>query len=322
MPFFLQFIRFPNLIIVVLSQYLLRYCLIERVLATNPLEGIHSSVFWQNNELNFLLFVGMTVAAAAAGYVINDIIDEKIDALNKPEKQFVGVRISSNKAWVCYFSFVFLGFLMATWLSFRSDYQGWVLYYSSASMLLFAYSKWLKKRVLIGNIVVAIFTACVAWGIALPLITTPAVANSMAYKLTLETLVLYCFFAFFSNLWREIIKDLEDIEGDAAHECRTLPIVLGVEKTKLVAHFVCFLLIILLIFFIKKLIFWHQTLLCNTIPNIIWLTSCVLFPCIYVLYLQYFAQKKQDFHHISSILKAIMVSGLLFLVVFRFFMNF
>ncbi len=314
---FFQFIRFPNLVIVALSQYLLRYCLLERVLKAS--NGVF---FWQNNELNFLLFVGMTVAAAAGGYIINDIIDEKIDALNKPEKRFVGVSFSRKTAYLLYFLFVFFGAAMAIWFSVRSHYLGWILYYSSASLLLFAYSKWLKKRALIGNIVVAIFTACVAWGIALPLITATTVSNIIAYKISLETLILYCFFAFFSNLWREIIKDLEDIEGDAAHNCRTMPIIWGIEKTKKIASFIGILLILLLLLFIKKLIFWHQTQVYNTFPNIIWLVSCVLFPCIYSLYLQYLAQKKQDFHHISSIIKGIMVSGLLFLVIFRFFVIF
>ncbi len=310
---FLRFIRTQNLIIVAISQYLLRYCLIKPILKDSAEQS-----FWQNNEWLFALFVGMTVFAAAGGYIINDIIDEKIDTINKPKKQFVGVHFKSKTAYLLYGAFAGTGFLAAALLSFFSQYIGWLFYYTSASLLLFAYSKWLKQRALVGNIVVAVFTACVAWGIALPI--NQALLNTTTYKTILSILISYCLFAFLSNLWREIIKDIEDMQGDTLHGCRTLPIVLGIRKSKIIASIVALLLSLSLFFFIKNLFFLYETPpFGNTLPSVIWLICCVIFPVIYTLYLQYHAESKDDFHTISSFIKVIMLGGLLFCVVFKFF---
>jgi 4-hydroxybenzoate polyprenyltransferase len=310
---FFRFLRFSNLLIVAVSQYLIRYCLIKPAL----LDG-NSVNYWQNDELSFGLFVGMTVFAATGGYIINDIIDESIDAVNKPEKQFIGVYFDRKNAYKLYGLFIIIGLLCAISLCFYSGHNDWIFYYTSASMLLFAYSKWLKKRVLIGNIVVAIFTACVAWGLILPLITTP-IAATAAYKIRVEILVLYCLFAFLSNLWREIIKDIEDIEGDALHACQTMPIKWGIKFAKNTAFSAGISLLLLVIFFITELLNFYQNQQYNTLPSIIWLIVCVILPLLYTLFIQYKAKEKADYNLISSIIKGLMLGGLISLAVFWFF---
>lgn len=276
--------------------------------------------FWQQNEISFALFVLMTVSAAAGGYCINDIIDEKIDALNKPQKQVVGVSMSSESAWRYYSFFVVLGGIASLTLCFLSHHWLWLAYYGSASWLLFAYSRWLKQRVLVGNIVVAIFTACVAWGTALPL-PDGAFSVQDSYKIRLQTLLFYCFFAFCSNFWREIVKDIEDAEGDAAQNCQTMPIVWGVKTSKTIANIVAMSLLLAIFYFSYVLFDWYNTRAYNTFPSIIWLSATIVFPIFQLLYLQYIAEEKADFSFISSLLKGLMLAGLLFLVVFKAFIG-
>ena len=301
---FLRFVRFPNLLIVVISQYLLRYYLWLPAFAVQ--NATDSSAFWQANDLSFLLFVLMTVCAAAAGYIINDIIDEPIDRINKPNKTFVGVRFSHRAAYTWYVVLVIAGLLSALILCFRSHYFGWVLYYLSASALLFAYSRWLKQRAFIGNLVVSIFTACVAWGIALPL----SVGASASTTPFLSVLLAYCYFAFFANLWREIVKDMEDVAGDSRNGCSTLPIVIGLQYTKYVACIAALFLLLGVCSFIYQA-YWHQFSGC-----LVWLVSLVLYPIIASIYLLFRANSKQEFHFISQLIKVIMLNGLLFLVVY------
>ena len=262
----------------------------------------------------------MTVAAAAGGYCINDIIDEKIDALNKPEKQVIGVSMTVATAWRYYSFFVFLGGIACLTLCFLSHYWLWLAYYGSASWLLFAYSSWLKQRVLVGNIVVAIFTACVAWGMALPL-PDGEFNTQDSYKIELQTLIFYCFFAFSSNFWREIIKDIEDADGDAAQNCRTMPLVWGIKASKTVANIVAISLLLAIFYFIYQLLNWYNTKAYNTFPSIIWLVAGIVFPIFQLLYLQYFAKEKADFSLLSRLLKVMMLAGLLFLVVFKAFID-
>ena len=94
-----------------LSQYLLRYTLLLPILARNSSGDLRVS------DASFLLFVAMTVCTAAAGYVINDLIDEPIDRLNKPEKLFIGTHFSSALAYRIYGFLVAFGGVCSTVLS-------------------------------------------------------------------------------------------------------------------------------------------------------------------------------------------------------------
>ena len=205
----LRLVRFPNLFIVVLTQYLLQYAVLMpeiRRLAMIPVLP----------HFPFLLLVCSTVLIAAGGYIVNDIEDVDIDARNKPEhKRIVGRVYSIQTAWQLYAFCTILGFLISLYLAFYVKDVIQLLIYPAAVGLLFAYSRWFKRQPLIGNLVVSFFCAFVAWVIFYAQDLSPI------FKLFLKTHWLqsvtltfkgYAIFAFLSTLFREIIKDIEDAD--------------------------------------------------------------------------------------------------------------
>ena len=298
MTIFLRFIRLPNLCIVALSQYLMRYWLLLPVLARDSAGDLRV------NDTGFCFFVAMTVATAAAGYIINDIIDEPIDRINKPEKRFVGLHISQKSAYICYAFFVFFAVFCSIILSFFAAFYWFLVCCLAANAVLFAYSKWLKRMPFWGNFTVAIFTACVAFGVAMPIMPPPyTIAQAQIFTIFSN----YCGFALLTNLWRELVKDLEDIAGDSEYGCRTLPIVFGIATTKKIGISIAFLLIFALFLFSKFLL--ENAFLLGWI----WLVATVAFPLLASIYLLHIAEQKTDYTLISRIAKFVMVGGLVFL---------
>ncbi len=245
----------------------------------------------------------MTVVSAAGGYIINDIIDEAIDRINKPDKQFVGVSFSRKAAYYYYFGGLVLGFLAATWLALRTDYGYWLAFYCAANALLYAYSRWLKRLPVVGNVTVAVFTACVAWGCFLPL---PA-ANPRFYAQYFPVAVFYTAFAFATNLWREIVKDLEDMDGDRVGGCRTLPIVAGVAAAKNATQIVALATFLGVGYFGFWLLSQHHIL------ALVFTLSGIVLPICGIAFLLHYANNKTDFAWISRLLKLLMASGLVVL---------
>ena len=304
----LRLVRFPNLFIVVLTQYLLQYAVLMpeiRRLAMIPVLP----------HFPFLLLVCSTVLIAAGGYIVNDIEDVDIDARNKPEhKRIVGRVYSIQTAWQLYAFCTILGFLISLYLAFYVKDVIQLLIYPAAVGLLFAYSRWFKRQPLIGNLVVSFFCAFVAWVIFYAQDLSPI------FKLFLKTHWLqsvtltfkgYAIFAFLSTLFREIIKDIEDADGDLAGNCRTLPIVLGIPKSKNVALLVGLIFLFFIGYFSFILRGGHDWI------KIIVLNVIVSLPLVYALFLLAKAKEKQDFSRLSQLAKVIMLSGLIFILIMK-----
>jgi len=223
---FLRLIRFPNLLIVILTQYLLEYLVLRPAIQ----DSSNSPLL---DHFHFALLVFSTVIIAAGGYIINDIYDYKIDLINKPDQLIINKKISSKNAWIIYWSISIFGFLISLYLAFYVKNLPLVLIYPIAILLLFLYSKSLKKSVLVGNLIVALFCAFVP-GIVL-FAERETLMPSSEYKeycLTselisnpaIQSFFFYILFAFISTLYREVIKDIEDVEGDKKNGCKTLPV--------------------------------------------------------------------------------------------------
>lgn len=303
----LKFLRLPNLIIVGLTQYLLLYCLLMPFLNLN---GISPTL----GHLHFFLFVLDTVIITLSGNIVNDIEDYEIDLINRPETVFVSKYISISNAWKLYGFAVLTGFLLALYLAFYIDKLPLVLIYPAAVALLYFYSTSFKKKPVIGNITVSIFCGGVA---AIVLF-----AEKDAYlQLDVETqqnawlaFAAYAFFAYFTTMFREIVKDIEDMEGDAKRGCKTLPIVIGKQKTKIFAFIHGLALF--------PLLGWISWNMYQTKSHFLLSLSPILFvsiPMLYLLYLLIKADKKETFHSISTYIKGIMLMGLLYLPLFYWF---
>lgn len=194
-----------NLLLVAFAQGMTAYFLVE----TNA-QGL--PVF---QDYRLYLLILSTVIITAAGYMINDYYDVKIDYVNRPHEVVVGKGIKRRVVIVLHTVFNFtaigLGYLIAPRMALINFF---------AAFLLWLYSNRLKREPFIGNLTVAFLT-----GLAIYLI-------AFYYQKNELLIFTYAMFAFFLNLIREIIKDIEDRPGDRKHGCRTLPIVIGFRKTK------------------------------------------------------------------------------------------
>lgn len=206
---YLKLIRGINLFIVALTQYLTAVFLLSN-------RGEWFSIF---SDFNFFLLVSATVMITSAGYLINDYYDIKIDFINKPERVVVGRQL--RRRWVI-FGHTTLN-LAAIAIGFYINVPIGLIMFGSA-FLLWLYSNQLKRLPFIGNFVVAVLTGT----------TLILVAEYFQQKAFI--IACYAIFAAYITLIREIIKDTEDMKGDARFGCKTIPIVLGVAKTKWVIY--------------------------------------------------------------------------------------
>jgi 4-hydroxybenzoate polyprenyltransferase len=285
-PFF-RLLRWPNLLIVALTQYLLQY----RLIAQEPLDALPA--------VEFALLVLTTVLITASGNVVNDIVDCEVDKLNKPlHKQIVGRIWTKSESWVIYAVLVVLGFLISLYLAIYIQNFGQILIYPLAVGLLWLYSKYLKSSVLWGNLLVSAFCAFVAW------IVWYAQSLYAQTNVKIDAIFLgYAVFAFISNMLREIVKDIEDAQGDAAMNCRTLPVVFGLAKAKQMGLGVGFLFGGLLL----SLHFFEAAY-----PYKVWfLDVFVLLPLILILLRLNKATEKEDFNWLSQATKWLMLAGVL-----------
>lgn len=301
---FLRLVRFPNLVIVAITQYLLQYQVILSAFESAQLPALLTGI-------HFFLFVCSTMIIAAGGYIINDIVDYPIDLINKPEKLIINRQLSMSTARKWYYGWTAIGFLISLYLAFYVDNLLLVLIYPTAVALLWFYSHYFKKQVLIGNIVVSLFCAFVA-GVVLfaeraTFFDLQIIAPSIAQRVTF-LLLGYSSFAFLSTLFREIIKDIEDVEGDRQQACRTLPVVFGLNSSKIVAGFVGFLFFTFVLFLMQWL-WWKQYTIAVLFGGI-----AIFIPLIFSLILLVRATESKQFHLISQVAKWMMLAGLLLLL--------
>lgn len=272
---FLHLIRFPNLLLIALSQALAQASLLS------------VGVNWAGIATpGFLLLTLSTVCVAAAGYIINDYYDVKIDAINKPERVVVGKAIRRRPAMFTHMVLSLVGMVLGFWLSMAVG-----LINMGAVLLLWGYSARFKKMPLAGNLVIALLSASMLLVVAV-----------YAGKLNNIT-ISYAVFAFLISLIREIVKDMEDVRGDASFDCRTLPIVLGMRRTK----YVLYPLIALFQAFVLLVIFHPVTGMAFDL----YMGVLVLLPSIWMTLKLVRADRKRDYTFLSNIGKLIMLTGIL-----------
>lgn len=265
----LKLTRFGNLIIIAFAQYFTAGFLI----------GNHTI-----NDLNLFLLSCATVLIAAAGYIINDYYDVKIDYINKPDRVIIGKSITRRYAILFHVGLSLTGLLIGAYLSWQIAVLNLVTIF-----LLWLYSNNLKRLPFIGNFTVAALT-----GLSI-------LAVDFLYLTDKALILIYALFAFFVTLIREIVKDMEDLKGDNSFGCRTLPIIWGLRKTKLAIY------VILLIFCVTVVVldFFYEAL------PLRYYTIFLFTPLLLFLYWLIKADMKKDFALLSSFCKVIMLLGIL-----------
>jgi 4-hydroxybenzoate polyprenyltransferase len=184
-------------------------------------------------QLDFFLLVFSTVLIAAGGNIINDYFDVKADKINKPNKVIIGKFVKPRLAIVLHWTLNFLAFSIALYLSWK-QHSFWYLFIHLFSInALWIYSTQLKRRFLIGNIVIAALTGLVPILSALYIINSAHIQVAEVDLSTTTHLVIFlAVFAAILNLIREIIKDMEDVKGDLLLRATTIPIKIGLSKSK------------------------------------------------------------------------------------------
>ena len=186
--------------------------------------------------LNVLLAALSAGFTASAGNIINDIFDIEIDKINRPTRPLPSGILTINEAYILFLiCFVTSGILVV------SIGQIVVIIVLLSHLLLFLYSKYLKRIPLVGNITVAFLTGLVF------IFGGVVVENPSAA-------IIPALFAFLINLIRELVKDMQDVEGDRAAGVITFPIKFGFQKTKYLKTFITLILILFTLYpFITKL---------------------------------------------------------------------
>ncbi|QBN18026.1 geranylgeranylglycerol-phosphate geranylgeranyltransferase [Flavobacterium nackdongense] len=297
---YLKLIRYQNLLMLALMQLIFRYGFLK--LQNIPLALNH----WQ-----FGLLVLATVSIAAGGYIINNILDVQTDSENKPESVVVGKSISETKAYNWYIGFTVLGVAVGFYLSNVIDKPNFASIFIIIAATLYFYATSLKQSLLIGNFIVALLLSFSVIIIGIfDLFPITKEENRPLMSLLFGILLDYAIFAFILNCIREIVKDLQDMEGDSNQGMNTLPIAFGkVKTTKLV--FVLSLIPILLIANYINTNLFASGLFFATLYGLVF----ILAPLLYFSIKLWSASTSGDFHHLSTILKWILFFGILSIVV-------
>jgi 4-hydroxybenzoate polyprenyltransferase len=298
---FLRLVRFPNLAIVALTQYLMQYLVL--VPALNA-AGLSPNL----SPFEFTFLVLTTVFIAAGGYLVNDLLDYEADLINKPDAVFVNRVFVKQTVWGFYWASIFTSFAMAWYLDVYRNKLPMLVIHLAIVSLLYLYSRWFKKMPLIGNLVVAIFCALVA--VIVPFADWENLTEMKVLSSGLASLLLgYTWFAFASTLLREIVKDIEDIEGDARLGLNTLPIRFGENTAKKWATGVGVALLFSLLWFVFWLVQRQQLISAG------FTVFGIGAPLAYLLYSIQKANKKTDYSKASRMAKTLMLLGLILLVV-------
>ncbi|RYZ50439.1 MAG: prenyltransferase [Sphingobacteriales bacterium] len=225
----LKLIRWSNLLIIFATQWLVWVCVIRRFTGSgHVLDFPH-----------FLLLSLSTVFIAAAGYIINDYFDVRIDNINRPEKMVLEKAIPRKTAIILHSLLNATGLVLAAIVARQGGHYHWLLVQGICTLLLWFYSTRFKRQFMAGNIIVSLLTA---FTIVVLVIYEPALHRYMDLDPYTETtggvshvnpfylLAIYTFFAFILTWMREIVKDMEDLKGDEAEGCVTMPIVWGLKR--------------------------------------------------------------------------------------------
>ena len=334
---FLKLIRLPNLLIMAFTQYMVRWFLIIPLIDLKKYDLDFSLLDVQMTELDFFLLVLSTVMIGAAGYIINDYFDIRIDEVNRPETNMVGKGVKRRVAMAAHMTLNIIGAFIGIYLSWKYHLlrQGTFIFLSVPALLWF-YSTNLKRQFLIGNFVIALLAAIVPLIVALFEIPNiyrafPELVNGGYLRLTdvLHTTLAISLFAFIITLLREIVKDVEDYEGDFTYGCKTMPIVIGIAKTKYVMAGICGVVILLagLLQYqqIKSGTLFPENFGANgeihnawifSIPFYLYSFFLVQLPLLYLGFLILKAKGKSDWRMASLLVKIIMVAGISYLFLY------
>jgi 4-hydroxybenzoate polyprenyltransferase len=304
---FFRLVRWRNLLFIVLAQMLFRYFILPFVY----LEG-HPG--YENIKLSqplFFLLVIASVCIAGAGYIINDYFDMNIDQINKSDKVIIGKFIKRRAAILLHAAISFIGLALSIYVGYEIGNMFIPLFNFLAIVILLFYSSTFKKKLLIGNILISLLTAWVILVLTLAEYRFRISPDDIVWHRLLKVSFIYAGFAFIISLVREVIKDMEDLEGDMKYGCSTMPIVWGIPVSKVFAGVWIVVLTGILVaiqFYVIQFGWWLSA---------IYSFITIIIPLIWVLRNLYTATLPVEFHLLSNVVKFIMLAGIISMVFFK-----
>ena len=291
---YLKLIRYQNLLMLAFMQLVFRFLFLKQ-----------SNIYLALTDFNYILLVIATVCIAAGGYVINNIMDQDTDEIAKPQNRVVGVSISEAVAYNWYIGLTIVGVGIGFYLSNVIYKPTFASMFILVATLLYVYATNLKQIPVLGNVVVALLISISIIIIALfDIFPATDEANRNRMGEIFSILIDYAIFAFIINLIREFVKDMEDMDGDYETGINTLPIAIGISKTKIIVAIVTIVAIALLAYYVKVNLFELDYVVYYTIILIVG-------PLIYFGVKLLYAKEKKEFHHLSLVLKLVMFFGIL-----------
>jgi len=312
--YFIKLCRPLNLLIIGVTMYFMHFFVIGKLI--NSFESENRSAEFLVNSFDFFLLVFSTILIAGAGYIINDYFDIRIDRINKPEKLIVGKYIKKRVAMLTHTGMNIVAVGIGIYLSLK--YGSWlpVIFHLITTTLLWWYSVQLKRKFLSGNVVIAILSGMV------PLLVgwfeLPGIFEE--YKMQLNILndlnpftycfymiIVFCIMAVITTLTREILKDMADIKGDESQNCKTVPIVIGISKTKYVVN----VLLLGTIFTILglQIMFYPDT------KPAFYIISFVCLPLLISAIITHKGKERIHFIRASDFIKISMIAALIFTII-------
>lgn len=311
---FFKLIRWKNLLIVAATQYIMRHAVIEPLLSAYGFE-------LQFAHFDFAVLVFATMALTAAGYTINDYFDTKTDLVNRPEEVVVGRKIPRRIAMGTHSTLNVLGVIAGFWATYKVGIYQLGFIFLIVAGLLWYYSTTYKRQFLIGNLLVALLTAMVPFMVILFEISLLNAHYGEVLRknlLNLNHIVAwvgaFSYFAFFTTLAREIIKDMEDYEGDTAYGRNTLPIILGIRTTKIVVSVILTLII--------ASILWLWNAYLSDVQSLVYFTVLLIVPTLYLYVILYKAESPKAYRKASNVAKVIMLFGILYAIMVWYTLNY
>lgn len=302
---FLKLIRYQNLLIIALFQGVFHFGFLKQQ------EGLLVAL----NDVEFILLIIATLCIAAAGYIINNIVNQETDNISKPNKVIVGKYISETRAYNYYIALNIVGVLIGFFIANIIFKESFAAIFIIIAFVLYLYATQFKQSLLAGNFLVSFL---VAFSILLvgvfdlyPIITNE---SRKFLGILFQIIIDYAIFAFLLTFIREVVKDIEDYEGDLKTGMNTLPIYLGKEKTQKVVFGLSFIPLIALLYYLNSNF--------TNLEYVIYYTlALVVAPMLYFILKLWQAKTQNDFKHLSTVLKWIMISGILSIIVITFNLN-
>lgn len=236
---FFKLVRWPNLLFTALMM-----CL------------VYHNLVGMTSTAGFILLVIAMVLIQAGGYVINDVFDKDIDAINKPDKIIVGKVFTEKQCNFYYLALTIIGLACSLVAALMMNGGKFITVFGCMILLacvLYSYSKTYKKRLVVGNLIVSLsvaFAVFVPWLFVMLYLSKEGVLlenYDVLMHISLRLVLIYTAFAFLMTLIREIVKDMEDIKGDGRLHCRTIPVVWGMNFAQIVVIVLSFITVLMII---------------------------------------------------------------------------